>query len=189
MKFLTPILVLFVGMSAMAQYNNAELDPARRAELRARDGGYGPGYLTPGNIARPPAPGRPYPPMPPPRPAPGYGDYGPQITVRWQDSGANRLPKIITESFTVHVGNVLTNEVLVRALDSRVEIQSALAYLTDGRVVPLTALHGTINKNRELRSLLDYHYSLRVNRIEFRATSDKLFGSRAKIQVLVGLAQ
>lgn len=91
MKFLTPILVLFVGLTAMAQ-NNAYLDPARRAEIDARNNAYGPGYLTPGNIDQP---GRPYmpprppmrPPMPPPPPAPGYGDIGPQMTVRWQDNG------------------------------------------------------------------------------------------------------
>lgn len=191
MKLLTPMLVLLVALSASAQSVNAYIDPARHAEIHARDAAvYGPGYLTPGNadVYRP---GRPVPipprrPMPPP---PFYGDVGPQMTVRWQDNGVNRLPKFVTETFTIYVGNVLTNEVLVRAIDNRVGVDSALAYLADGRVVPLAALQGSLRQGEERRSLLDYRFSLRVNRIEIRATSDNLIGSRALIQVLVGLAQ
>lgn len=197
MKLLTPILVLFMGLSAMAQYGH--LDPARQAERDARDAAiYGPGYLTPGNIHHPRPPVRPLPPPPyhrppivrplPPPPAPGYYDVGPQMTVRWQDNGAERVAKLVTETIVVHVGNILTNEVLVRASENSVSIESAIAVLTDGRIVPLNALHGTLRRDREFRSLLDYNYSLRVNRIEIRATSG-LIGSRGRLQVLVGLAQ
>lgn len=198
MKLLTPILVLFIGLSAMAEYGH--LDPARQAERDARDAAvYGPGYLTPGNIQNPPR-HRPLPPPPPPYypppvvrplpppPAPGYYDVGPQMTVHWQDNGTNRIPKLISETIVVRVGNLLTNEVLVRVADNSVSIESAVAVLADGRIVNLTALQGTLRRDREFRSLLDYHYSLRVNRIEIRATSG-LIGSRANLQVLVGLAQ
>jgi hypothetical protein len=198
MKLLTPILVLFMGLSAMAQYG--QLDPARQAERDARDAGvYGPGYLTPGNIDHP-RPVRPLPPPPPPYyqrpplrplpppPAPGYYDVGPQMTMRWQDNGTNRIPKLISETVIVRVGNILTNEVLVRATDNSVSIESAIAVLADGRIVPLNALQGTLRRDSEFRSLLDYNYSLRVNRIEIRATSG-LIGSRGTLQVLVGLAQ
>ena len=199
MKLLTPILVLFMGLSAMAQYG--QLDPARQAERDARDAGvYGPGYLTPGNINNPPR-HRPLPPPPPyypppvvrplpppPPPAPGYYDVGPQMTVRWQDNGTNRIPKLVSETVVVRVGNILTNEVLVRAVDNSVSIESAIAVLADGRIVPLNQLQGTLRKGGEFRSLLDYNYSLRVNRIEIRATSG-LIGSRGTLQVLVGLAQ
>ncbi len=201
MKLLTPILVLFMGLSAMAQYGH--LDPARQAERDARDAAvYGPGYLTPGNIDHPRHPGRPVPPPPPyypppavrplpppPPPVPGYYDVGPQMTVRWQDDGTNRIPKLISETVVVRVGNLLTNEVLVRAMDNSISIESAIAVLTDGRIVPLNQLQGTLRRDREFRSLLDYRYSLRVNRIEIRATTSGLIGSRGNLQVLVGLAQ
>lgn len=197
MKLLTPILVLFMGLSAMAQYGH--LDPARQAERDARDAAvYGPGYLTPGNIHNPPPRHRPPPPPPPrhrppvvrplPPPSHGYYDVGPQMTVRWQDNGAERVAKIITETIVVRVGNILTNEVLVRAIDNSVSIESAIAVLADGRIVPLNQLQGTLRRDSEFRSLLDYSYSLRVNRIEIRASSG-LIGSRGKLQVLVGLAQ
>lgn len=208
MKLLTPMLVLFVGLSASAT-NYYDLDPARQAEVRARDAAvYGPGYLTPGNAhqggglspyppvyhppvhhPRPPVHHRPpvVRPLPPP-PAPGYYDVGPQMTVRWDDHGVERISKLVSETIVVRVGNILTNEVIVRSIENNVSIDSALAYLADGRVVPLTALQGHLREGREFRSLLDYNYSLRVNRIEIRATSG-LIGSRAKVQVLVGLAQ
>ncbi len=200
MKILTPLLVLFVALSASAQYG--QLDPARQAE---RDAVYGPGYLTPGNadVYRPGRPGRPGPPMPPPRrppggggghypppPPPAYGgDVGPQYTVRWQDNGVTRLSKIINETINVYIGGALTNEVLVRAIDNRVSIESVLAYLQDGRVVDLRNLTGTLREGQELRSLVDYRYSLRISRIEIRASSENLIGSRAQLQVMVGLAQ
>jgi hypothetical protein len=199
MKLLAPILMLFMGLSAMAQYGH--LDPARQAERNARDAGvYGPGHLTPGNIDHPRRPVHPLPPPPPyyppvvrplpppPPPAPGYYDVGPRMTVRWQDNGTNRIPKLISQTVVVRVGNILTNEVLVRAVDNHVTIESAIAVLTDGRIVPLNQLQGTLRRDSEFRSLLDYNYSLRVNRIEIRATSG-LIGSRGTLQVLVGLAQ
>jgi len=197
MKLLTPILVLFVGLTAMAQYG--QLDPARQAERNARDAAvYGPGYLTPGNIQNPYYPPQPPPPPPrlrpplrplPPPPAPGgYYDVGPQVTVQWQDNGTNRIPKILSETVVVRVGNILTNEVLVRAIDNSVSIESAIAVLSDGRIVPLNQLQGTLRRDGEFRSLLDYRFSLRVNRIEIRASSG-LIGSRGQLQVLVGLAQ
>ena len=48
MKLLTPLLLLLVSLSAIAQL--PPLDPARQAERDAVYGpAYGPGYLTPGN--------------------------------------------------------------------------------------------------------------------------------------------
>ncbi len=190
MKFLTPLFVLMVGLSAFAQYG--QLDPARQAE---RDAIYGPGYLTPGNsgIYRPGRPGRPGPPSRPnypPPPPPFYnGDVGPQQTLRWQDNGVTTIPKFLSQAVTVYVGGQLTNEVLVRALNNQLQIDSALAYLQDGQVVDLRNLTGTIREGQEVRSLVDYRFSLRVSRIEIRATSSNLIGSRAQMQVIVGLAQ
>ncbi len=198
MKLLTPLLFLFVTATALAQL--PPLDPARQAE---RDAVYGPSYLTPGNIGqnpgqgldpyrplprpiRPQPPGRPYPPPPPP---PYYGgDYGPQQTVRWQDNGLSRLPKLLSQSQTIYVGGHLVNEVLIRALDNRVSVDSAVAYLINGQVIDLRQLTGTIRDGQEIRSLLDYRYSLRVERIVIQASSSNLIGSRAQMQVILGLA-
>lgn len=192
MKLLTPLLLLLVSFSAIAQL--PPLDPARQAERDAVYGpAYGPGYLTPGNgdVYRPDRPGRPLPPGRPGRPLPPYygGDYGPQQTVRWLDQGVNRLPKLISDTQTIYLGGQLVNEVLVRALDNNVQIESMLAYLQNGQVIDLRQLTGTFRQGQEARGLVDYRFSLRIERLVIQATSPNLFGSRASMQVIIGLAE
>lgn len=187
MKFLTPVLATLISltitltMSAIAIAQNQPYDPERQAEIDARDNNNpyappdAPPFVTPGH--RPPAGYNP-----------GYADYGPGYTVRWQDFGMNRLPKFITQDVTIQVRGQLVNEIILRALDNQVEIQSALAYLTNGQVIDLRQVTGTIGNQNEVRVRLDYRYSLRVERIVFRATSSNLFGSRGQLSVILGLA-
>lgn len=114
--------------------------------------------------------------------------YGPGRTLRWYDAGANRVPKILSEGMTIEIGGRLVNEVLIRALDNRVNVQSAVATLVDGSRFDLISLTGTIRQNQQRRVRLDRRYSLRVQRLEIQATSPNLIGSRGSVQVLLGLA-
>jgi hypothetical protein len=184
MKLLTPLLVLLFGLSAFAQYG--DLDDARQAERDARNAAiYGPGYLTPGDVLNPYRPVRPLPPPPP-----QYGrDRGPRYTVRWQDYGLNRVPKLVSETITIRVGGMLVNEILFRAVDNKVQVDSAVAYLSNGQTIDLGQMTGTIREGRDARGSLDYYFSLRVERIVISATSANLIGSRGQLQVMLGLAQ
>ncbi len=121
---------------------------------------------------------------------PPYYDYiyGPGRTRRWYDSGTNRIPKILSESTVIETNGRLVNEVVIRALGNRINVQSVVAVLIDGRRLDLWNLTGTIRENRQLRARLDRYYSVRVERLEIQATSPNLIGSRGSVQVLLGLA-
>lgn len=182
MKIMTPLLIALIGLSAVAQ-QLPPLDPARQAERDARDrdnrGGWGPQW-----------PGRP--PMPPPRPPmppPSYNnDYGPSYTARWQDYGLTKLPKVASQDINIDVRGQYVNEILLRAVDNTAQITSVLAYLSNGQVVDVRQATGNIGEGREIRAQLDYRASLRVERIVVKATSPNLFGSRAQVSVILGLA-
>ena len=197
MKLMTPVLIVLMGLSAVAQ-QLPPLDPARQAERDARDAREGrgqwqqPPYIVPGG--RPPMPPppprpmppRPRPPMPPPPPA--FNDYGPGYTVRWQDFGLNRLPKIANQDVVIDVRGQYVNEILLRAVDNNVQVNSVLAYLSNGQVVDVRQATGNIYNRGEVRVQADYRGSLRVERIVINATSSNLIGSRASLSVILGLA-
>lgn len=196
MKFLTPVVLLIMSLQAAAQWL-PPLDPSRQAERDAVYGPNRPAPLTPGNSPYHPGHGgrRPMPPRPPVRPTPpppphyGHGAFGPQYTVRWDDRGAIRLPKFISESTTIYVGGRLVNEILVRSINNHIEIESATAYLTNGQVIDLRNIIGTLREGREIRTLVDAYYSLRIERIDIHASSPNLIGSRGQMQLILGLAE
>ncbi|OFZ31521.1 MAG: hypothetical protein A2622_02760 [Bdellovibrionales bacterium RIFCSPHIGHO2_01_FULL_40_29] len=167
MKFLIPaILFALISTTAMAQYND------------------GSGYR---RRPQPPRYQDPYNPAPP-RYGHGGGIRGPQYTTHWDDLGVNRLPKLVSEIQTIYVGGRLVNEILIRAIDNRVDVESVLAYLANGQVVQLYHITGSIKSGREIRGFVDSRYSLRIDRLEIRAMSSNLVGSRAQMQVALGLA-
>lgn len=165
-------------------------------------------YLIPGNgdgHGRPPGhgqpapyPGNPYEPNPyqpnpydpyPSYPShPGYnGDYGPARTYRWVDMGTSRINKFMTETIRIRANQRLVNEVLLRSLDGDARITRAYARLSNGRTTNVAT--GLIEEGREVRVRLDYQYSVRVDEIVIEATTSNLTGSRAKLQVWLGLAE
>lgn len=133
---------------------------------------------------RPPGGGQPYPPNQPP---PWDNVYGPGRTVRWHDMGQFKAIKVIETKVRLDARGNFVNEIYVKAESNSVDIKSALAYLTNGQVVELRQLLGTVRKNEQYRSLLDYRNSLRVDRIELVIQSG-LFGGSGKLNVQLGLA-
>lgn len=174
MKLLVMTLISLVSLSAAATLAMGESTQAVALNYGYDDGygpqpGYGPGH------------GRRH---------PGYGGVtGPQYTVRWYDLGLNRLPKLVSEIQTIYVGGRLVNEILVRAVDNHVGIESFVAFLSDGQMVNLAHLTGNMRQGYELRGLVDRYSSLRIDRLEVRATSSNLIGTRAQMQVVLGLAE
>ncbi|AZZ37708.1 hypothetical protein CIK05_13180 [Bdellovibrio sp. qaytius] len=161
----------------------------------AHDGG----SIRPGRPDRPgqpaPYPGNPYEPNPydpnPYQPGypshPGYGDYGPARTYRWEDQGESKIDKFITATVSINGRDRLVNEILLRANNADVQITRAYARLSNGRTVEIAT--GTIRQGRDARVRLDYRYSVRVDEIVIEATSPSLIGSRARLQVWLGLAE
>ena len=125
-----------------------------------------------------------------PRPPPFYGYvYGPKRTLSWYDYGTNRIPKILSESTVINTDNRLVNEIVLRAMDNRINVQSVRAYTIDGRVIELRQLTGDLRGNMQKRASVDRYYSVRLERIEIVATSPNLIGSRGELQVFLGLAE
>ena len=125
---------------------------------------------------------------PPPPPPPVNNDYGPAQTVRWQDFGSSKLDKVVIERVTLRVNNSYVNEILFRASGSDIRIERVAITLTSGQVFYLPHQAGIIKDNREVRLRLDQRYSLRVSHIEIEASTADLFGSRGRLQTLLGLA-
>lgn len=128
-----------------------------------------------------------YPPPPPP-PPPVNNDFGPAQTIRWQDFGSSKLDKVVIERITIRANNSYVNEILFRASGSDIRIERVAITLTSGQVYYLPHQAGILKDNREVRLRLDQRYSLRVSRIEIEASTADLFGSRGRLQTLLGLA-
>lgn len=163
------IAVLLIGSLAQAQY----LTP-----------GNGDGHMRPN---RPGHGGHNLQPSPFYPSYPGYSDYGPARTYRWVDQGENRIDKFITETVRVRANDRLVNEILFRAKNADVQIVRAYARLSNGRITNIST--GTIRQGRDARVRLDYQYSLRVDEIIIEATSPNVIGSRARLQIYLGLAE
>lgn len=179
---------LFLAMMLVAGVAQAYLVP-----------GNGDGHGRPGRPHEPqpaPYPGNPYEPQPsypnnpyePGYPSyPGYSDYGPAHTYRWLDMGSTKIDKFVTESIYINARNRLVNEVLLRATNADVQVIRAYARLSNGRTTNVTT--GLVREGRDVRVRLDYQYSVRVESIEIEATSPNVIGSRARLQVWLGLAE
>jgi len=158
-------------------------------------GGNG-GHLVPGNGNghgpgsgnNPYEPGYPSNPYEPGYPSyPDYSDYGPARTYRWLDMGTTKVEKFSNETIRLHVGHRLVNEVLLRSSHADTQIIRAYARLSNGRTTNITT--GIVRDGQEVRVRLDYQYSVRVESIELVATSQNLIGSRARLQIFLGLAE
>ncbi len=125
---------------------------------------------------------------PPPPPPPVHNDYGPAQTIRWQDFGSSKLDKVVVERITIRANNSYVNEILFRASGSDIRIERVAITLTSGQVFYLPHQSGILKDKREVRLRLDQRYSLRVSRIEIEASTAELFGSRGRLQTLLGLA-
>ena len=122
-------------------------------------------------------------------PPPGYSDiYGPPRTVRWQDLGAYQAEKFIDMNLSVDVRDQFVNEIFVAAENNHVEVKQVMAYLSNGQVVEMRNMVGTIQRGRQYRVLLDYRNSLRLQRLVFTIRSPNLAGSRGMFLAQLGLA-
>jgi hypothetical protein len=164
MKSVLSLVVLLVSISALSQqYGGGRYNPGRG----------GGDYRGGGHQQHPPA----------------YGnDYGPNYTVRWEDFGANRVPKFAGEDVVIYTHGQFVNELRLTAVNNDVQITSALAYLSNGEVIELRQATGYFRQGRTARAVIDYRNSRTVDRIVLTATSPNLIGSRAQLSAVVGYA-
>lgn len=168
MKALIITIVTVLGISAVAdqgkeQEQQEEQSSQQYAEAdTTRDYGYGYGY--------------------------GFG-FGPSRTVRWQLVDSTKAPKVIDESVSIYIGGRLVNEIILRADKSPVDISDAVAYLSNGQRIDLYPGSADLRNGESRRFRLDYRYSLRVERIEFKLSSPRLIGSRGVLNTYVGFAE
>lgn len=90
-----------------------------------------------------------------------------------------------TNTLPVNVPNVKTIQLL--ALNNDVEITEARVLLDDGREVYMDGITGALRRNRNIIYTLNGYMGERVRSITIRALSRNLIGSRASLDVSVGV--
>lgn len=121
---------------------------------------------------------------------PGYGSgniYGPAVTRRWMSLGEEKVDKVEIPR-TISLRGQLVNEITLSVTKERVQVNSVIAHLSNGQLISVYGLNGTIREGQQRRARLDLRGSVRVDRIEINAISG-LIGSRGVMRVDVGLAQ
>lgn len=122
-------------------------------------------------------------------PPPGYNDiYGPGRTVRWQDMGVIQAQKFIALDVQLNAYGQFVNEIFFAAIDNHIGIKSARARLSNGQMIDLAYLNGTIYRGQQMRFRLDYYYSLRIDSVFLTIESPNVVGSRATLATQLGLA-
>lgn len=119
---------------------------------------------------------------------PGDRFYGPPRTARWVAAGNFRLPKLLEQEIVINVDGNYVNEIYFSALKNSVRIISVEMHLPNGEVLQLNRVQGTLGENQQVRFRVNRNYSLRSRQIVIRAGSPNLVGSRAELQVQLGLA-
>ncbi len=109
--------------------------------------------------------------------------------IIYQRVDAFQVQKFIetTNTLRVNVPNVKTIQFM--ALNNDVEITEARLLLDDGREVFMDGVTGALSRNRNIIYTLTGHIGERVRSITIRALSRNLIGSRASLDVSVGVLQ
>lgn len=134
---------------------------------------------------------RPYPrPQPqPPRSQPSQ-DYVEGRTQKWINAGVFTAPKAVTERVTISVNSrEAVKEVRLSAEKGGVRIVRAQGVTASGQAISLNVLEGTVG-DRATRTLsLDSRYAIRLQSLELEISSEGLFGSRGRLEVLLGVTR
>jgi len=123
---------------------------------------------------RPAPPSRPAPPL---RPLPPGRRHGQLVTV---DLGTEKVDKFISEIDTFRLSGENVQTLTLEGIKEKTLVESVLVHYSNGRVDRLYELEGTLKKNRVKQAHLA---GRRVEKVVVTATSQKLFGSRAKYGV------
>lgn len=114
---------------------------------------------------------------------PGNGRVVYQVVDTFQ------VQKLIERSNTTRVNLPNVRVIQLTALDNDVEIIEARVLLEDGREVFMDGLTGGLKENRSVAYTLDNNRGVRIRSITVRAVTRGLTGSRADLQITVGVLQ
>ncbi|WP_415063919.1 hypothetical protein [Bdellovibrio sp.] len=130
----------------------------------------------------------PRPPHYPPRPQ--NPDYVNGVTASWENLGVFVAPKAVTEQVTLNINTSrAVTEIRLATNGGGLRVVKAYAITASGQHVELRDIEGTYGKNSVTQRRLDPYYALRLQRIVLEISSTQLVGSRAKLEVLVGLTR
>lgn len=169
-KFLAALTLLIVSVAPIAHAWDFDYNPGR-----------------PGQPSRPgqgpDRPGRPGqgPGFPAPRP--------PAQSIQYQTVGSFRVQKIIETTNTVRVNHPNVKVIRLVARNNDVEVIEARAQLDDGREIYMDGITGGLGRDRGYSYTLNGPYGQRIRSITVRAVTRSLTGSRADVEVSVGVFQ
>lgn len=186
-KFLAALTLLILSVAPVAQAWDFDYNPGRPGQpSRPGQGpgrpGDGPGRPGQGPD-RPGQPGRPGqgPGWPAPRP--------PAQSLQYQTVGTFRVQKILETTNTVRVNHPNVKVIRLIARNNDVEVIEARAQLDNGREIYMDGITGGLGRDRGYSYTLSGPYGERIRSITVRAVTRSLTGSRADLEVSVGVYQ
>ena len=118
------------------------------------------------------------------------GDHRPpQERVVYNTVGTFRVHKLLETTNTVRVNQPNVRVVRFTALSNNVEVIQARLLLKNGREIFLDGMTGGLGADRTVTYTLNGEDGKRVQSITVRAVTRGLIGSRASLQVSVGVVQ
>ncbi len=172
-KFLAALTLLIVSVAPVAHAWDFEYNPGRPTQPSRP--GQGPD--------RPGQPGRPGqgPIWPAPRP--------PAQSIVYQTVGTFRVQKILETTNTVRVNHPNVKVVRLIARNNDVEVIQARAQLEDGREIYMDGITGGLGRDRGFNYTFEGPRGIRIRSITVTAVTRSLTGSRAVLEVSVGVYQ
>lgn len=188
-KFLAALTLLILTAAPVAHAWDFDYQPDRpsRPGQGPSRPGQGPGY--PGQPGypeypdRPGQPGRPGqgPVWPAPRP--------PAQSIQYINVGSFRVQKILETTNTVRVNHPNVKVVRLIARNNDVEVIQARAQMEDGREIYMDGITGGLGRDRGYNYTFEGPRGLRIRSITVTAVTRSLTGSRADLEVSVGVYQ
>ena len=123
---------------------------------------------------------------------PGQGSSWPAPrppAILFQTLGTFRVQKIIETTNNVRVNHPNVKVVRLIARNNDVEIIQARAQMEDGREIYMDSITGGLRRDRSFNYTFPGTYGLRIRSITITAVSRSLIGSRAELEVSVGVFQ
>lgn len=130
---------------------------------------------------------RPLPRPTPPREEDPHGDYVRGQTQVWEKAGVYSAPKGITQPVEINLDpSRATVELRLATEKARVKVVGAYAITMSGSQISLPSLIGDLGSNAQRQFRIDPVFAVKLQKLYLEITSPSLFGSRGKLEVVIG---